>query len=153
MEVSVMSEEMDEDFVRLDEDFVLLPESGTRMLDALRTENCVCIWGWDEDGFLLTNGPAPDEFWELAEAHADRLRAILDKPALIDVGWALGDDEAVVRVLPIEGWRCKKPDYFAFNRFRTDLICRFKLPFPKKSSSDTPTWPSVAAMTSDWGDQ
>jgi len=43
-----------------------------------------------------------DDFIEWANAHRDRLVALLDKPVILFVGWKDGDLAAEVRVIPTD---------------------------------------------------
>ena len=78
----------------------------------------------DEDGFsVYPKERPPDEAIELIQHHSDRLRALLDKPVILQVTWEDGDDMAVVRIMPVS---CKHPD----EPFET-----IELRFPTRSST------------------
>ena len=64
--------------------------------------NKLLIIGVDEDGFsVYPKERPPDEAIELIQHHGDRLRALLDKPVILQVTWEDGDDMAVVRIMPV----------------------------------------------------
>ena len=44
--------------------------------------------------------PPSNRFIKLIQEHHERLRALLDKPVILNVTWSSADDEATVRIIP-----------------------------------------------------
>ena len=86
-----------------------------------RTQKMVMIGNVSESGFhVFPKEEPPPEFTALVHAHSDRLRALLDRPALLAVHWDEGDKEAEVVIMSADP-----------NRDREKPFEAFMLPFPE----------------------
>lgn len=70
---------------------------------------------------MLPNERPPDDLIAWVQLHDERLRALLDRPVVLHVGWTDGDDAATVTVSAEEG--AADP---------TRLFEKFTLAFPKR---------------------
>jgi hypothetical protein len=85
-------------------------------------DHSIVILGVDDIGWQIwPRRPPPPEVPLFLAKHHDRLRALMDKPVLLNVFWNYGDRDATVSIIPAD------------DPAKTDLnepFKTFRLPFP-----------------------
>jgi hypothetical protein len=67
-------------------------------------DHSIVIIGVDDHGWSIwPKRPPPPELLSFLAEHHDRLRALMDKPVLLNVFWDDGDEDATVSILTDEG--------------------------------------------------
>lgn len=86
--------------------------------------NSIVIAGVDDEGFKMAEEPSSEAI-ELIQHHGDRLRALLDKPVILNVFWEDGDTEATVAIIPCLPENAPEEEY-------TKPFKTFRIAFPDK---------------------
>ena len=96
------------------------------MLAALKGDaDEIIMFGRYADGAIGFNRKPPEELRGLVEMHLDRLIALLDRPIDLAITWNIGDEVALVKIVPAVKHESD------FEIFDEEGLERFELPFPR----------------------